>query len=138
MKFLPKGRGISLYTRERPTDIGLRHAILVVEDNRDGRESLKQLLEALGHMVQVAETGPEGVRLALEFEPDLAIIDIGLPGFDGFEVARRIRRTLGTGVRLIANTGYDSPFFRHQAESAGFDEYTVKPALALELRRWLG
>jgi CheY-like chemotaxis protein len=110
----------------------------VIEDNRDGRESLKQLLEALGHMVRVAGTGPDGVRLALEFEPDLAIIDLGLPGFDGFEVARRIRRSLGHAVRLIANTGYDSPFFRHEAECAGFDEYTVKPALTLELRRWVG
>jgi CheY-like chemotaxis protein len=109
----------------------------VIEDNRDGRESLRQLLEALGHMVRVAANGPEGVRLALEFEPDLAIIDLGLPGFDGFEVARRLRRTLGQSVRLIANTGYDSPSFRHEAECAGFDEYTVKPALALELRRWL-
>jgi CheY-like chemotaxis protein len=131
-------RGTFLQTKERSTDIRLRHAILVVEDNRDGRESLKQLLEALGHMVRVADTGPEGVRLAIEFEPDLAIIDLGLPGFDGFEVARRIRRTLGATVRLIANTGYDSPFFRNEAESAGFDEYTVKPALTLELRRWLG
>jgi len=121
-----------LQTKERPADIGLRHAILVVEDNRDGRESLKQLLEALGHIVRVADTGPEGVRLALEFEPDLAIIDLGLPGFDGFEVAKRIRRSLGHTVRLIANTGYDSPDFRHDAVIAGFDEYTVKPALTLE------
>jgi CheY-like chemotaxis protein len=135
--FSPR-QGISLQTTERSTDIGLRHAILVIEDNRDGRESLKQLLEALGHLVRVADTGPEGVRLALEFEPDLAIVDLGLPGFDGFEVARRIRRTLGHSVRLIANTGYDSPAFRHEAQSAGFDEYTVKPSLTLELRRWLG
>jgi CheY-like chemotaxis protein len=127
-----------LQTKERPADIAFRHAILVIEDNADGRESLRQLLEALGHIVRVADTGPEGVRLALEFEPDLAIIDLGLPGFDGFEVARRIRRTLGPAVRLIANTGYDSPYFRHEAESAGFDEYTVKPGLTLELRRWLG
>jgi DNA-binding response OmpR family regulator len=85
----------------------------------------------------VAATGPEGVRLALEFEPDLAIVDLDLPGFDGFEVARRIRQALGDDVLLIANTGSDTLSLREEATSAGFDEYTVKPMLAFELRRRL-
>jgi CheY-like chemotaxis protein len=115
----------------------VRHAVLVIEDNEDGRELLRQLLEATGHLVRVAANGPEGVRLALEFEPDLAIVDLDLPGFDGFEVARRIRQALGDDVLLIANTGSDTPSLREEAAAAGFDEYTVKPMLAFELRRRL-
>jgi len=115
----------------------VQQAVLVIEDNEDGRESLRQLLEATGHLVRVAANGPEGVRLALEFEPDLAIVDLDLPGFDGFEVARRIRQALGDDVLLIANTGSNTPSLREEATAAGFDEYTVKPMLALELRRWL-
>ena len=115
----------------------VQQAVLVIEDNEDGRESLRQLLEATGHLVRVAANGPEGVRLALEFEPDLAIVDLDLPGFDGFEVARRIRQALGDDVLLIANTGSNTPSLREEATAAGFDEYIVKPMLSLELRRWL-
>jgi CheY-like chemotaxis protein len=124
--------------RKQPAPIEQHHAVLVVEDNKDGRESLKQLLEALGHTVAVAENGPQGVATALDFEPDLAIVDLGLPGFDGFEVAERIRAALGDQIVLIANTGYDSSDFRRRALEAGFNEYAVKPNLVLELRRWLG
>ena len=122
---------------KRSAAIVVQHIVLVIEDNEDGRESLRQLLDAAGHLVRVAANGPEGVRLALEVEPDLAIIDLDLPGFDGFEVAKRIRQALGDDVRLIANTGSDTPRLREEAAAAGFDEYTVKPMLALELRRLL-
>jgi CheY-like chemotaxis protein len=127
-----------LLTSKGSATILARHAVLVIEDNHDGRESLRQLLEGTGHLVRVAANGPEGVRLALEFEPDLAIVDLDLPCFDGFEVARRIRQALGDDVLLIANTGSDTPSLREEAAAAGFDEYTVKPLLALELRRRLG
>jgi CheY-like chemotaxis protein len=126
-----------LLTSKGSAAILVQHAVLVIEDNEGGRESLRQLLEATGHLVKVASNGPEGVRLALEFEPDLAIVDLDLPGFDGLEVARRIRQALGDDVRLIANTGSDTPSLRQEAAAAGFDEYTVKPMLALDLRRWL-
>ncbi len=112
--------------------------ILVVEDNRDGRESLRDLLEIWGHEVEVAETGPEGVKAALASRPDVALIDIGLPGLDGNEVAQRIRADLESGgMPLIAMTGYGQPEDRRRALQAGFDAYLVKPVAPEELARTL-
>jgi two-component system, sensor histidine kinase len=102
--------------------------ILVVEDNRDGRESLRDLLELWGHRVSLAESGPEGVEKAFSIRPEVALIDIGLPGLDGNEVARSIRSILGGGeIALIAMTGYGQPEDRRRALQAGFDFYLVKP-----------
>jgi CheY-like chemotaxis protein len=107
-------------------DTGLH--ILVVEDNEDGRESLRDLLEIWGHRVSVAGTGPEGVETAFSVRPDVALIDIGLPGLDGNEVARHIRSILDTGeITLIAMTGYGQPEDRRRALQAGFDRYLIKP-----------
>ncbi|HKI05101.1 MAG TPA: ATP-binding protein [Thermoanaerobaculia bacterium] len=102
--------------------------VLVVEDNHDGRESLRELLEIWGHKVSVAESGPEGVEVASSVHPEVALIDIGLPGLDGNEVARRIRALLGGNeICLIAMTGYGQPEDRRRALQAGFDRYLVKP-----------
>jgi signal transduction histidine kinase/ActR/RegA family two-component response regulator len=102
--------------------------VLVVEDNHDGRESLRDLLEIWGHEVTLAEDGPEGVDKALSVHPDVALVDIGLPGLDGNEVARRIRSALGSDeISLIAMTGYGQPEDRRRALQAGFDRYLVKP-----------
>jgi signal transduction histidine kinase/ActR/RegA family two-component response regulator len=102
--------------------------ILVVEDNEDGRESLRELLEIWGHQVSVAGSGPEGVEMAFSVRPEVALVDIGLPGMDGNEVARRIRSLLGGGeISLIAMTGYGQPEDRRRALQAGFDRYLVKP-----------
>jgi two-component system, sensor histidine kinase len=102
--------------------------ILVVEDNEDGRESLRELLEIWGHQVSVAGSGPEGVEMAFSIRPEVALVDIGLPGMDGNEVARRIRTLLGGGeISLIAMTGYGQPEDRRRALQAGFDRYLVKP-----------
>src|SRR5262249_18177761 len=81
-----------------------RPDVLVVEDNADGRESLRQLLGLLGLAVEVAADGPEGVAKGLELRPRAAVIDIGLPGLDGLAVARELRRALGGDVLLIAHT----------------------------------
>ncbi len=106
---------------------GLLH-VLVVEDNPDGRESLRDLLEIWGHEVTLAEDGPEGVDKALAIHPDVALVDIGLPGLDGNEVARRIRAAFGSqDISLIAMTGYGQPDDRRRALQAGFDRYLVKP-----------
>jgi two-component system, sensor histidine kinase len=113
----------------RPAEIpaGGRH-VLVVEDNPDGRETLRDLLELWGYEVSVACTGPEGLELAFSIRPDVALIDIGLPGMDGNEVARRIRSILGEDeIALIAMTGYGQPEDRRRALQAGFDRYLVKP-----------
>jgi signal transduction histidine kinase len=103
--------------------------ILVVEDNPDGRETLSMMLRLAGHEVTEAESGPDGVETARAMHPDLAIVDIGLPGFDGYEVARRLRGEPGTAaIRLAALTGYGQEDDRRHAIAAGFDWFLVKPA----------
>jgi CheY-like chemotaxis protein len=112
--------------------------VLVVEDNRDGRESLRDLLEIWGHRVELAEDGPDGLAKALALHPDVALIDIGLPGIDGNELARRIRASLnGISPCLIAMTGYGQPEDRSRALRAGFDTYLVKPVEPDTLSRLL-
>src|SRR5262245_31743260 len=105
---------------------GLR--ILLVEDNADAREMLSAALRLQGHEVHVATDGPEAVSAAFALEPDAALVDIGLPGFDGYEVARRIRAGRnGRTTRLVALTGYGQPEDRRRTRDAGFDEHLVKP-----------
>ncbi len=106
--------------------VASRH-ILIVEDNPDGRESLKTLLDLLGHRVEVAEDGPRGIDKALASRPEIALIDIGLPGLDGFEVAQRLRASLGNSIVLIALTGYGQPDDRRRALEVGFNAHLVKP-----------
>jgi signal transduction histidine kinase/FixJ family two-component response regulator len=112
--------------------------VLVVEDNEDGRESLRDLLELWGHEVELAENGTQGVEKALSLHPDVALVDIGLPGIDGNEVARRIRAVFGTAnMELIAMTGYGQAEDRRRALQAGFDSYLVKPVDPAHLGRLL-
>jgi signal transduction histidine kinase/CheY-like chemotaxis protein len=102
--------------------------ILIVEDNADAREALREALEMSGHEIFEADSGASGVESALANRPDTALIDIGLPGFDGYEVARRIRSSSESqGMILIALTGYGAPEDRRRAEQAGFDTHLVKP-----------
>jgi signal transduction histidine kinase/ActR/RegA family two-component response regulator len=104
--------------------------ILIIEDNDDIRESLRMVLLSWGHEVMLAPTGNEGLAMALEMKPDVALIDIGLPGLSGFDVARRIRAStqLGaSGIHLIAMTGYGAPVDRARAAEAGFEQHLLKP-----------
>ncbi|MFZ6178118.1 response regulator [Nannocystis pusilla] len=113
-----------------------RRRILVVDDNEDGRKMLRKLCELQGHEVSEAADGLEGVRTALAERPDVAFVDIGLPGIDGYEVARRVRAQLdGHSPVLIALSGYGSPEHRERAHEAGFDEHVVKPIKLANLRR---
>jgi signal transduction histidine kinase/ActR/RegA family two-component response regulator len=122
---LRKAAAASPRPAERPA--GGRH-VLIVEDNADGRETLRELLEIWGYKVSVAGTGPEGLELAFSVRPEVALIDIGLPGMDGNEVARQIRSILDEDeISLIAMTGYGQPEDRRRALQAGFDRYLVKP-----------
>src|SRR5581483_1115648 len=94
-----------------PTGVAPRAAspvrVLVVDDNADAADSLSALLRAVGHDVRVAHAGPAALDVAAEFRPAVVVLDVGLPGMDGCEVARRLRAIPGTaGVRLIALTGY--------------------------------
>jgi signal transduction histidine kinase len=102
--------------------------ILIVEDNEDARETLKIYLGLGGHDVHCASDGPTGVRLAGEADPDLILIDVGLPGMDGYEVARRLRAGPRKSAFLVALSGYGQLEDRRRALEAGFDMYIVKPA----------
>ena len=102
--------------------------VLLVEDSADAREILRMILELSGYLVTCAEDGPGGVAAALRCRPGAALVDIGLPGYDGYEVARRIRAAPeGASVLLVALTGYGQPADRRRAEEAGFDLHFVKP-----------
>jgi len=107
--------------------------LLVVEDNVDARQTLRTLLETLGHEVHEAADGEAGVAAALERRPDLVFVDIGLPLLDGYEVARRLREAK-FGARLVALTGYGREDDLQRAREAGFDEHLLKPATLEQLR----
>jgi CheY-like chemotaxis protein len=102
-------------------------SILIVEDNADAREAMRMLLELDGHVVMAAAEGVEALELARAKDPDIALVDIGLPGIDGYEVARRIRAAGDKRPLLIALTGYGQPEDRRRATEAGFDSLLVKP-----------
>lgn len=102
--------------------------VLVVEDNRDAGESLVELLEHWGFDVRWVSDGETALRAAPEHEPHVALVDIGLPGIDGFQVARGLRgMSLPTSGLLIGLTGYGQQRDRERGAEAGFDHYLVKP-----------
>lgn len=104
------------------------YRILLVEDNDDSREMLRTLLRLRGHEIHEATDGPSGIKMAVSVTPDLAFIDVGLPGCDGYEVARALRTSAESqGAALIALTGYGQPDDRRRALEAGFDAHIVKP-----------
>jgi len=110
--------------------------ILIVEDNDDAREALRLQLQIAGHDVHAAATGLEGIRMAASLKPEVVLLDIGLPGLDGFQVAEQMR-IADSGLRLIAITGYGQPQARERARSAGIEQYLVKPVDSAELTRLL-
>ena len=113
--------------------------ILIVDDNTDAARSLAILQTRRGHETRTAFTGPEAVAAAAEFLPEVVLLDIGLPGMDGFEVARRLRAMPAfAGVLLIAMSGYGRSQDLAAAKDAGFDHYLVKPLDLAQLRAWLG
>ena len=98
---------------------------------------MRFVLAAAGHVVHVVETGQAALEAAVEFAPDVGLIDIGLPDLNGYEVARRLRAKCGATIRLIALTGYGRPEDRRRAAEAGFDGHVVKPVDPRELSRIL-
>jgi len=112
--------------------------IVVVDDQDDVRESMQALLEGWGHQVQAAADGKSAVELIVSSHPEVAFIDIGMPGLDGYAVARRVRAELaGQSPRLIALTGYGREEDREKARRAGFDTHLTKPATPKDLKRAL-
>ena len=114
--------------RTRPMRAEIGRRILIVEDNADARLALRWALERMGHEIFEADSGQTAVETALAEHPDIALVDISLPEFDGYEVARRIRSAPELrGIVLFALTGYGQPEDRWKALQAGFDEHLVKP-----------
>jgi CheY-like chemotaxis protein len=102
--------------------------VLVVDDNEDAALMLADLLDAHGHEIRTAFDGPSALRIAGEFKPDVAVLDIGLPVMDGYELAGRIRSTPSLqAVRLIALTGYSQESDRERSRDAGFHAHLAKP-----------
>lgn len=111
---------------------------MVVEDNDDSREMLTLWLQSRGHGVVACADGEAGLRAILEHRPDVAIVDIGLPGLDGYAVARAVReRCEGKPPRLVAVTGYGRAEDRQRVMEAGFDAHLVKPVEVEVLERLL-
>ncbi|WP_322032836.1 ATP-binding protein [Paraburkholderia sp. J76] len=110
--------------------------ILIVDDNQDAASSLTELLEQWGHTVATAFNGEDGLRKAANFRPDVALLDLGMPGMDGFEAASRLRALPGGAqMKLIAVTGWGQEHDRERTRAAGFDRHLLKPIdfAALEL-----
>jgi CheY-like chemotaxis protein len=105
-----------------------RRRVVIVEDNRETAESMRLLLDLAGFEVRVAYNGPDGVRAAEEWRPDVVLCDIGLPGLDGYGVAAALRRKPGMArARLIAITAYGSDEARRRSREVGFERHFVKP-----------
>jgi len=111
---------------EKPEVRAVPSRILLVDDNRDLSESLATLLRLNGHDVAIASEGPSALQMVEKLHPDLALIDIGLPGMSGYQLAQRLRAN-GCTARLIAVTGYGGREERQRALDAGFDDHFVKP-----------
>jgi signal transduction histidine kinase len=110
-------------------------SIILVDDNVDSAEVMRELLMVLGHDVEIAHDGTSALELAALRTPDVMILDIGLPDMDGSELARRLRAMPGfADVRLVAHTGYGAPHDREKTRAAGFDFHLVKPASMAELQ----
>jgi two-component system CheB/CheR fusion protein len=115
-----------------------RRRVLVVEDNRDSAETLRELLELAGHEVTVAYSGPSGIETARQFQPEVVLCDLGLPEMDGYSVAAALRRQPATAsARLIALSGYGQAEDRDRSRAAGFDLHLTKPFDSEELMQLL-
>jgi CheY-like chemotaxis protein len=119
----------------RPPAIDRR--VLVVDDNVDAANMLALLVRTLGGQVRSAHDGLSGIRAAAEFRPDVILLDIGMPGMDGYETCRRLRQRLGNGPVIAAITGWGQERDQARALEAGFDAHFTKPADPAALERLL-
>jgi two-component system CheB/CheR fusion protein len=125
---LPANRSESAAPGLAARSVAHGRQILVVEDNDDARTTLVCLLQMDGHKTLEAADGPSAVEAILKHRPEIALIDLGLPGFDGFEIARRVREQWPEGpIRLVALTGYGMPSDVDDTHAAGFDAHLLKP-----------
>jgi CheY-like chemotaxis protein len=120
------------------TQTASRLRVLVVEDNADAAEALDMLLESFGYHATVVPDGLKAIEAVGNATFDVALVDIGLPGIDGYEVARRVRTMPnGKAIRLVAITGYRRDADKQRAQSAGFDDYLTKPVKIERLQELL-
>jgi len=125
-------------SEEAPAQAVAARRILVVDDNRDAADSLAMMLKFDGHEAEAVYGGTEALERAAALAPQVVLLDIGLPGMDGYEVARRMRQlALRAGPKVIALTGYGQPEDRARALQAGFDAHLVKPVELVALKRCL-
>jgi two-component system, sensor histidine kinase len=133
--------GASSSTDAGPRTLASQRRVLIIEDNRDAREMFRMMLELDGHQVIEAEEGCAGLRLLQAEAPDVAFIDVGLPGLDGYEIARRFRAEAPAAdshhVLLVALTGYGTPDALERSRCAGFDHHLIKPVNPEALYRLL-
>ncbi len=113
--------------------------ILVVDDNKDSANSLAVLIQLMGHEAAAAFDGPTALAIATDFKPDLVLLDLTMPGMDGFAVARELRSRQGNAaLSIIALTGFGQSDFLRATKEAGFDSHLTKPAPPAELTKLLG
>jgi signal transduction histidine kinase/ActR/RegA family two-component response regulator len=112
---------------------GLARRILVVDDNVDAAKTLSMMLRLYGHDVRTSYDGESGVAEAKEFKPELVLLDLGLPGMDGYTTAVKLREIFGSELTLVALTGWGQAEDRRRTELAGFNRHLVKPASSSEL-----
>lgn len=142
---LPHAQGAAAVApaAQRPSSInGLRRShhtarrVLVVDDSDDATMLMSEALDSLGYEVRTAPDGPTALRIAAEFKPQIALLDIGLPVMDGYELARRLQTTAGMGpLRLIAVTGYGQQEDERRSKEAGFEAHLVKPIVLRQLQQ---
>jgi len=133
-----KGETMPATNHDAPAPVVPRRRILIVDDNEDGATSLSMLLNLVGHQTFTANDGHEALSAFERIRPDVALLDIGLPGINGFEVARRIRELpFGREAVLIAVTGWGQEDDRSRSRAAGFDAHLVKPVNHEELTKLL-
>ena len=119
-----------------PAVSAVKRRVLIVDDNKDGASMLSLVVEALSHEVRVANDGEDGIKLASQFRPDLILMDLGMPGMDGFEAARRLREEpWGKTSFLVALTGWGQEQDKVKTREAGFDHHLVKPASGADLEQ---
>jgi signal transduction histidine kinase/ActR/RegA family two-component response regulator len=136
---LPVSTGVSQpISPEGPADRPeITRRVVVIDDNEDAAEALAMLVSALGGEARVANDGEKGLTQVLAFRPDVVLLDIGMPGIDGYETCRRIRRAVGADVVVVALTGWGQEQDRREARDAGFDAHLIKPADPGTLERLL-
>ena len=112
--------------------------VLVVDDNHDSADTMAELVRLWGHDVRIAHDGPSALACAREYRPQVILLDVGLPGMDGYELARRLRADGLGGELLVSVTGYGQEEDRRAAEQAGFDHHLTKPVDPDTLQRLFG